>query len=617
MLKSGCHLKIKIGHHSASYLIARNVDDVAQVGTSYKVEGATINESGEVDVHQGNSSYFLKLPDATPDDKPLYARIQAEADRGRELRQLIAESELALKKIEKKSLIEFRLPKLIASARLEGVTYGDAPLEGAAPFVGLPAILYEWVDGEPLEILGTTKKGQEILCNIRENWFDFAASLAEVMRRVHNHGMLHGSIIPRNIICQSASAFRLVGFGYSSLSFEAASEGRSNKLTDRCYVAPETRFRGLGALWNPADIYSIGALLYDLAVGSFPSDLVKDIADSENNATLSAALEVGKLKKDVRKGLVNASEAEFATASLKSVLENDNVAKIIDNCLRRDPTERLDTVEELAEAIELARTGPAEPNTSYFDYIVERKEREVKRLKNRISEGIPHDEIFRSRTIIINGLCHLINRLPKGARYCTVTLPSYWTGKNLGPDGRFLAMNRHVAKRGVKIERLFLVSGGLSSLSDAEQDILQFQQDASSEVTKKGGSMTVKVLRVPEEVIMNFERSGRSVAFVAHNGNELDELPSRASGQLNKFLSLNFISRGQLTKRYGKSVIEREIRKVRVWDPARGDAFWKKFRNEAETFYEQWNERSAADVKTYLQSRGKLTLAELLQRDNQ
>jgi serine/threonine protein kinase len=612
VLEKGCRLLIKLGQCSESYRVIKELP-LPQVGTSYKIKGSTINDSTGVVSSKQLADYFLKLPDVAPDDKSLGSRIQAEVDRGRELRQLIAESEQVVSDSEtKQKTLRFNLPKLIASARIDSIT---PTTDDASQLIGSPAILYQWIRGDPLEVLGKRAHNSNPLTGVRERWFDFASGLVEMMRRVHNHGMLHGSIIPRNIIYASPNQFWLVGFGYSSLSFEAAAEGRSEKLSDRCYLAPETRSRGLGALWDTADIYSMGALLYDLAVGEFPSALTKKLADAEGRISTSRSADVSNLKKEVRTGLERA--ATNATESLKKVLQNDNVAKILDNCLRPDPADRFDTVEELAEAIELARTGPSSGKKTYFDYVAERREDELKRLRKRIHQGAAHDEIFRSRTIIIAGLCQLLNRLPAGAKYCTVTLPSYWTDKNLGPDGRFLAMNRHVAKGGVKIERLFLVSGGLSTLTDAEQEILRFQLAASKAVRNKKGGLTVKVLRVPEEVVRDFERSGRSVAFVATKRSYLNKLPKSHNSNLrNKFLSLNFISRGQESKRYGKFVIDREIRKVRIWDPARGPAFWNRFRDEAATFSRQWEHRAAVDVNTYLEARGKQTLSELLRLGN-
>lgn len=589
----------KLGDANETLRIKKQVGGT-QIGAAYKVE-----------VGQPTVLCFMKVPAPVSigSRSASWERIMAEVARGREL------DDIAKPDPGTGGGWSFSLPKFVEAGTISAVRTSDKSIgdyDYDHMLCGLPFILYEWIEGHQLDKLLENENNdnnlQKHAYDIRSNWFAFAEGLARMVARLHNHGFLHAYIVPRNILIDTASnsesKFYLAGFGYSSLSIEESSSPDKTIDEDAPYQAAEfKKRRQLDALWHPCDIYSVGAVLYYLATGKSP-----DKKGWENTDTLKTA---------VRTGIQAAANA--SNDGLRRVLENHNVASIIDNCMRHNPDDRFATVEELIEAIDIANTEPVpssrktepvppsektEPGP-YFSAILKRRQREVKQFEERLINR-PHYEIYGSRTAIVEGLCRLLAGLQDGAIYRTVTLPSYWTERNLGPDGRFLAMNKHVAKRGVTIERIFLVSGPFHTLPEEEQKILRRQSDANKELHD---NFKVKVHLTDRIAVQGFERQGKAVAFVALGSDSFNELSKPKPGS---FLCLNFISRGESKLRYGKEVIEREIRKVRIWDPARGQVYEHKLVQEIEQFDRYLRNIATVAVEQYIAAGSKLTLRELL-----
>ena len=166
-------------------------------------------------------------------------------------------------------------------------------------------------------------------------------------------------------------------------------------------------------------------------------------------------------------------------------------------------------------------------------------------------------------------------------------------------------MNRNVARRGVRVERIFLVSGPMHTLPDHEQEIIRRQAQVSD------GPLQVRVRITSAEEVFNFERSGQAVAFIAFDARDLKG-PQALQRKIGRYLCLNFISRGQEKVHYGKPVIERQIRKIRIWDPARGESFFEKFTREAEEFERLWDLPTSQKASDYIKRSGGISLDSLL-----
>lgn len=595
---------------------------IEQFGSSYRIKAR--QRTGP------EKNFFLKMPDPVdPTSRDaLRDRFVREWKRGSELNELVK----AIRgSVSGKSELKFHLPELVGAGIIRAVNK-----KTSHPFCGLPFIIYEWVDGVQLDTVleaglrknrkadGNFDTSTTSAKQLRAKWFEFAHGLTNVVRRLHNHGFLHAYIVPRNILIRFnkdiPSSCTLAGFGYSALSIEESVEPLKKIPSDEPFQSPEfSSRRPLDALWHPSDIYSIGAVLLCLAIGQTGN------SDSLNDV-LTVSTTVDDLKRRVRLALNDAQDRlkeakDPSSKRLMEILENENVSKIIDNCLRHDPDDRIETAEDLIEAIDIADTQPIADSQSrskvgpFFSAVLTQKGQELRAFAARLKKW-HHFELLGSRTRIIEGLCRMLGSLQPNAIYCTITLPSYWTSENLGPDGRFLAMNKHVVRRGVEIQRIFLVSGPYHTLSDTEQIILRSQQEAAEELSRQGHlNFNVKVQLVDPSTVHGFERQGNSVAFVAWKKHYLEKLQTaNASPALGQFLCLNFISRGDERNRYGKSVIEREIKKVRIWDPCRGPVYSQKLKEEVMRFTQGWNQASTLSLEQYIGEGSILTLEQLLTR---
>ncbi len=82
----------------------------------------------------------------------------------------------------------------------------------------------------------------------------------------------------------------------------------------------------------------------------------------------------------------------------------------------------------------------------------------LRRSLEELSRGLY--DLHGSREELALGLTQFLSRLglERGEQYLTVSLPSMWFSRNLGYNGRVLSMNKHVARRGAAVRRVFLVT---------------------------------------------------------------------------------------------------------------------------------------------------------------
>lgn len=479
-----------------------------------------------------------------------------------------------------------------------------------------------------------------------ENWkiasdhfLDFADHFARAVQVLHNQGMVHTFLVPRNIIWDPArwspsdesirltglfGQFTIVGFGYSRHADASGRWAESQARTgtsierneaiwrpedeDNWFRAPECRNdqNTHAAIGYPADIYSIGAILYFLLL---PREN-KEVGEAE-------AMEVLK-HPPTDSNLLKRRVAESLRKHQRELLRvNENVIKIIDTCLRYDAENRYSCVEELIEAISIARkansgktdgddvpsdtdTGQQKENVSeqiILDNFVERvsefeftaaiKQQYFRGLKESLATDLGqqygglhrgHFEVYGHRDRVVASLCRLIASAKSENEYRTMTLPDYWTDSNLGSLGRFLTMNKHMARCGVKIDRLFLVSEDFHNLPEEQQVVLENQLSALRDLQEEGGTasqnLLLKVLKVPEETIADFERNGELVAYLGPipapgmfvREGKVDE---KEEEHMEKVICLNFFSTARETWRNGKIMVRRTIKKARYWNPVK------------------------------------------------
>ena len=244
---------------------------------------------------------------------------------------------------------------------------------------GRPYIAYEWVKGETLDQLALPLLGERVL--------QIGIGLARGLAAVHQHNVLHRDIKPGNVILAEGREAKLLDFGLAKFVGESnedfleptnavavamsvgktakaaatssrskvgslreadpektqelrygastAHENATSDLTQSgvligtpAYVAPEI-WEGEQATYR-SDVYSVGAVLYQLYAGH-PPHRVRGME----------ALRASVLEKEAK--------------PLPAATDMDRqLTTIIHRCLSRDPTARFATATELRDALEAA-----------------------------------------------------------------------------------------------------------------------------------------------------------------------------------------------------------------------------------------------------------------------
>ena len=99
-----------------------------------------------------------------------------------------------------------------------------------------------------------------------------AAGLAEAVAGMHGRGVMHRDICPANIVMSSEAAPCLVSFGLARSLAEIRPEftHHSQIAGTLAYLAPEQTGRTGRPVDQRADLYALGATLYELATGEPP-----------------------------------------------------------------------------------------------------------------------------------------------------------------------------------------------------------------------------------------------------------------------------------------------------------------------------------------------------------
>ena len=96
-----------------------------------------------------------------------------------------------------------------------------------------------------------------------------------------------------------------------------------------------------------------------------------------------------------------------------------------------------------------------------------------------------HD-MFGDHEDIVSGMTSLMSSLGPGDEYLTISIPLFWTQRNMGVDGRFLSMNKVAATRGATIRRVFLITEKDRHEIPEFDSIMNAQRDAANELQNRG-----------------------------------------------------------------------------------------------------------------------------------
>lgn len=128
---------------------------------------------------------------------------------------------------------------------------------------GIPYIVMEYVDGEPLDRFlhrkGTVKWDVALHVCIK---------LAKALESAHKTGIVHRDIKPSNIMLDKKGGVRLMDFGIASIHTDGGGAGGHNFLGTPQYMSPEqSRNKDVGP---SSDLYSLGVTIYQMISGKMP-----------------------------------------------------------------------------------------------------------------------------------------------------------------------------------------------------------------------------------------------------------------------------------------------------------------------------------------------------------
>ncbi|MCS7167086.1 MAG: WD40 repeat domain-containing serine/threonine protein kinase [Gemmatales bacterium] len=163
-------------------------------------------------------------------------------------------------------------------------------------------------------------------------WFEQARLLATVAQAVHyahRHGVLHRDLKPANILLDAEGQPLVSDFGLCTRLAQPTSPGDELLVGTPLYMAPEQVDSRFGKVSVASDVYSLGAILYELITGQppFPGETVEEV-----------------FRKTV-------NEEPIPPARLRPDVPRDLEA-ICSKCLRKNPKDRYATAQEFAEDLE-------------------------------------------------------------------------------------------------------------------------------------------------------------------------------------------------------------------------------------------------------------------------
>jgi eukaryotic-like serine/threonine-protein kinase len=162
-------------------------------------------------------------------------------------------------------------------------------------------------------------------------------TLARAIHEAHRLGIVHRDLKPANILLAADGTPKVADFGLAKwLDVETGLTRSQLIVGSPSYMAPEQAGRGLAPVGPAADVYALGAILYELLTGRPPF----------RAATVMETLE------QVR------SDEPIAPTRLRPKLPRDLVTICL-KCLEKEPHRRYATAGELAE--DLRRFAAGEP----------------------------------------------------------------------------------------------------------------------------------------------------------------------------------------------------------------------------------------------------------------
>ncbi|MDX6505571.1 MAG: eukaryotic-like serine/threonine-protein kinase [Gaiellaceae bacterium] len=142
---------------------------------------------------------------------------------------------------------------------------------------GRPYIVMEYVEGTTLAELGRLPADEAVA---------LAVQACHALAHAHAAGLIHRDVKPQNLLLRTDGTLKVADFGIARAAEATALTQAGTVLGTAAYLSPE---QAAGEQLTAAtDVYSLGAVLYELLTGRAPHELesLADLADRDEIAPI-------------------------------------------------------------------------------------------------------------------------------------------------------------------------------------------------------------------------------------------------------------------------------------------------------------------------------------------
>ncbi len=158
--------------------------------------------------------------------------------------------------------------------RFQSEAQSAARLDGIANIVGVHEV--DEVDGQPyfsmefVEGMTLTKRLQQSPMSPREA-AQCLATISEAVQKAHEQGILHRDLKPSNVLIDADGVPHVTDFGLAKRVHDGTPITHTGAIVGTpSYMSPEQAAGSRGTLGPASDVYSLGAILYEILTGQPP-----------------------------------------------------------------------------------------------------------------------------------------------------------------------------------------------------------------------------------------------------------------------------------------------------------------------------------------------------------